>query len=133
MTKEELKQKAEEYREKGKREGYYLVSQEMEQGELDYIIDESFKDGAEFGYKRGQSDQLVHKQYQLNQLRKANEWHYVSKGEYPDNDNDILCQIDFETFEVGYFNEMYNNFFTIDGKEIEVKAWKEIVLPKESE
>jgi hypothetical protein len=30
---------------------------------------------------------------------------------------------------------MYNNFFTIDGKEIEVKAWKEIVLPglKESE
>ena len=69
----------------------------------------------------------------LEEASKSNEWHYPSKGEYPDNDNDILCQIDFETFEVGYFNEMYNNFFTIDGKEINVKAWKEIVLPKESE
>lgn len=62
---------------------------------------------------------------------KANEWHYPSKGEYPNNDSDILCQIDFETSEVGYFNEMYNNFYTIDGKELEVIAWKEIVLPKE--
>ena len=76
---------------------------------------DGFTAGAEFGYN------------------KANEWHYPSKGEYPDNDNDILCQIDSETFEVGYFNENYNNFFTIDGKEIKVKAWKEIVLPKESE
>ena len=91
------------------------VENNLHSTEEDYI--KAFKDGAEFGYN------------------KANEWHYPSKSEYPDNDNDILCQIDFETFEVGYFNEMYNNFFTIDGKEIEVKAWKEIVLPelKESE
>lgn len=78
-------------------------------------VRQAFKDGAEFGYN------------------KANEWHYPSKGEYPDNNNDILCQIDFETSEVGYFNEMFNNFFTINGKELKVKAWKEIVLPKEIE
>ena len=77
------------------------------------VAEASFIKGAEFGYN------------------KANEWHYPSKGEYPNNDNDILCQIDFETSEVGYFNEMYNDFFTVDGKEIKVKAWKEIVLPKE--
>ena len=47
-----FEKEAEEYREKGKSEGYYLVSQEMEQEELDYIIDESFKDGAEFGYNK---------------------------------------------------------------------------------
>mgnify|MGYP006896752424 CR=1 FL=1 len=41
-----------EYREKGKNEGYYLVTQDMEQEGLDYIIDESFKDGAEFGYNK---------------------------------------------------------------------------------
>ena len=73
------------------------------------LVQQAYKDGAEFGFN------------------KANEWHYPSKGEYPDNDNDILCQIDSEIFEVGYFNENYNNFFTIDGKEIKVKAWKEIV------
>ena len=83
------------------------VEKNLHNTEEDYI--KAFKDGAEFGYN------------------KANEWHYPSKGEYPDNDNDILCQIDSETFEVGYFNENYNNFFTIDGKEIKVKVWKEIV------
>ena len=87
----------------------YVKSKFME------TVDETWRKGAEFGYN------------------KANEWHYPSKGEYPDNDSDILCQIDFETSEVGYFNEMYNNFFTIDGKEIEVKAWKEIVLPEVKE
>jgi len=76
------------------------------------LIAEAYKDGAEFGYN------------------KANEWHYPSKGEYPKNDNDILCQIDFETSEVGYFNDMFCNFFTIDGKELNVIAWKEIVLPE---
>jgi hypothetical protein len=124
MTKEELEKEAEENKPPY---AYCSLNTNCE------LWKDGFQKGAEFGYKKGQSDQLVHKQYQLNQLRKANEWHYPSKGEYPDNDNDILCQIDFETFEVGYFNEMYNNFFTIDGKEIEIKAWKEIVLPKESE
>ena len=60
-----FEKEAEEYRDKEKDKGYYWVTQEMEQSELDTIIDESFKDGAEFGYN------------------KANEWHYPSKGEYP--------------------------------------------------
>jgi hypothetical protein len=47
-----FEKEAEEYREKKKNEGYYWVTQEMEQSELDTIVDESFKDGAEFGYNK---------------------------------------------------------------------------------
>lgn len=91
----------------------------------------AFKDGVEFGYEKGQSDQLVHKQYQLNQLRKANEWHYNG---VPENENDILCQIDKDMFVVGYFHQKNKQYYTTSGEWLEtVIAWKEIVLPKESE
>ena len=134
-----FKKEAEEYREKGKSEGYYVVSQEMEQEELDYIIDESFKDGAEFGYN------------------KANEWHYVKDGDLPNTETKgytyirrrkryerhftdyrvikcyVLCQNEKGkiTAEVGYFD--CNKKCFLDKAEGIVIAWKEIVLPKESE
>lgn len=67
-----FEKEAEEYREKGKREGYYLVSQEMEQEELDYIIDETFKDGAEFGYNKAMKE---NEKSALNSLAEAiNTW-----------------------------------------------------------
>ena len=47
-----FEKEAEEYREKEKDKGYYWVTQEMEQSELDTIVDESFKDGAVFGYNK---------------------------------------------------------------------------------
>lgn len=130
-----FEKEAEEYREKGKREGYYLVSQEMEQEELDYIIDETFKDGAEFGYN------------------KANEWHYVKDGDLPNTETKdytyirrrkryerqftdyrvikcyVLCQNEKGkiTAEVGYFD--CNKKCFLDKAEGKVIAWKEIVLP----
>ena len=55
-----FEKEAYEYREKGKRDGYYLVTQEMEQEALDYIIDETFKDGVEFGYNKGYHDAEEH-------------------------------------------------------------------------
>lgn len=73
----------------------------------------SFQQGAQFGYD------------------KANEWYYPSKGEYPENEDDVLCYINSETFEVGYFHQYKKQFFTIDGKGICIKAWKSIVPPKE--
>ena len=136
-----FEKEAEEYREKGKSEGYYLVSQEMEQEELDYIIDESFKDGAEFGYN------------------KANEWHYPSKGELPKCDEKtqlifyVNCyyEVGGETLTrkrmvLGFYKKSFINddvkLFVEKSKGYEeehlpkdVIAWKEIVLPelKESE
>lgn len=70
---------------------------------------EAYKDGAEYGYN------------------KANEWHF---DEVPDNENDILCQIAEDESVVGYYSESKKRYYTIDGQNIDVIAWKEIVLPK---
>lgn len=66
---------------------------------------------------------------ELTALRKANTWH----AGMPPADKDLLCQIAKDEFEVGYYHPENKRFYTIDGKEIDVIAWKEIVLPKESE
>ena len=61
---------------------------------------------------------------------KVNEWNCVKDGIFPKDEEDILCQINFETYEVGYYHQEKRRFYTIDGREIEVIAWKEIVLPE---
>ena len=105
----------------------------------------AFIDGAEFGYKKGQSDQLVHKQYQLNQFRKANEWHYVKDGDLPKDEKDILMSdqlilltrmkgTDNLSISIGQYNFSTQefNYQHIVGL-TDVVAWKEIQLPKEIE
>ena len=106
---------------------------------LDVTSKTAFKDGAEFGYN------------------KANEWHYVKDGDLPNTETKdytyirrrkryerqftdyrvikcfVLCQNEKGkiTAEVGYFDCNQKCFF--DKAEGIVIAWKEIVLPKESE
>ena len=66
-------------------------------------------------------------------FNKANEWHYNG---VPENENDILCQIDKDMFVVGYFHQKNKQYYTTSGEWLEtVIAWKGIVLPelKESE
>ena len=95
---------------------------------LEEEIEQAFKDGAEFGYNR------------------ANEWHYVKDGDYPKDNKSVLCilgDIDSDNCEVGYYNDVGSgepwHFETYhlpdnDGDNAwGVSAWKEIVLPKESE
>ncbi len=107
-----FEKEAYEYREKGKRDGYYLVTQEMEQEALDYIIDETFKDAAEFGYN------------------KAFEWHYA-KDEPPPSHIPLLCARGGKLYIAWYWDSIYH-----DDRCCQVKkpyAWKEIILPKESD
>ena len=79
-------------------------------------------------------------------LRKANEWHYVKDKDYPKDNKPVLCilgDIDSDNCEVGYYNDVESgepwHFETYhlpddDGDNAwGVSAWKEIVLPKESE
>lgn len=106
---------------------------------IDPLVEECFKDGAEFGYN------------------KANEWHYVKDGDLPNTDTKdytyirrrkkyerqftdyrvikcyVLCINEYGkiTADVGYFDCNRKCFF--DKAEGMVYAWKEIVLPKESE
>lgn len=92
------------------------------------LWNDGFQKGAEFGYN------------------KANEWHYPSKGEYPKDENNVLCILgEFENInlEVGYYSQKENErerwrfseYSTPDDSKDGwgVSAWKEIVLPKESE
>ena len=86
-----------------------------------------WQNGAEFGYN------------------KANEWHYPSKGEYPKEYKDILIcfltEDDMKDCVRGWYEydldvdkhyfKTVNTFGTVVIKN--VYAWKEIVLPKESE
>ena len=111
---------------------------------LPYVNDsrareESFRDGATFGYN------------------KANEWHFVKDGDLPNTETKnytyirrrkrygrqftdyrlikcfVLClnEKGKTTAEVGYFD--CNQKCFLDKAEGMVYAWKEIVLPKESE
>ena len=86
-----------------------------------------FKKGAEFGYN------------------KANEWHYPSKGEYPKEYKDILIcfltEDDMKDCVRGWYEYDFENdkhifkYLNVLGTQYlkTVIAWKEIVLPKESE
>ena len=80
-----------------------------------------FKDGAEFGYN------------------KANEWHYVKDGDFPKEKGNYLVawkrthhveEFGKWGFDVDLFNAD-EGYFEGDGDY--VIAWKEIILPKESE
>lgn len=86
--------------------------------EMDYYgIADAFQDGAEFGYN------------------KANEWHYPSKGEYPEKGKEILLYTKTLGLIFGEFCKGYNNLWTsnrCDFTTEEIIAWieKEEILPK---
>ena len=92
---------------------------ELQDFEGNYIdiserIIKAFKDGAEFGYN------------------KANEWHKETPSSAVDN-KDLLLRVAKDDFVVGYYHFENKRFYTNDGQEVIPLAWKEIVLPKESE
>ena len=116
MTKEELKQKAEEYA--TKKVGDFKPIQEDKESEWVSCC-EDFQKGAEFGYN------------------KANEWHYV-KDELPKELHDVLC------FVIHNEHRFVLQGYLRDGRWVlsplgtylnndDVIAWKEIVLPEEIE
>ena len=81
---------------------------------LDVVSKTIFQDGAEFGYN------------------KANEWHYPSKGEYPEENVECLCIDKIWTGQT--FTTILQCcdgvFIDSNGTPYKVIAWKEIVLPE---
>ena len=79
----------------------------------------TFKNGAEFGYN------------------KANEWHYVKDREYPERNMRVLALLENKQMKISIFMEkdftIWNKDYDTYTKLYNVIAWKEIVLPKESE
>ena len=84
-----------------------------------YEIEQAYQKGAEFAYN------------------KANEWHYPSKGEYPEENLECLCIDKVWTGQTFTTILKCCDGVFIDSNETpyDVIAWKEIVLPelKESE
>ena len=80
-------------------------------------VQDAFKDGAEFAYK------------------KANEWHYVKDGDLPKKTGEYLVYIingyGSKSIELIQYNSG-RHFWCVDCQN-DVIAWKEIILPKESE
>ena len=110
------------------------------------VADDAFKDGAEFGYNKAKVEvedsyreslcnselNLASVTEQLEELEKANEWHYPSKGEYPKEPKRYLCKIECNvgtavTYECSDYDVEYNSWKDSYG---DVIAWKEIVLPE---
>ena len=78
--------------------------------------EQSFKDGAEFGYN------------------KANEWHYIKDGDLPKNNTQVLVLLENKRMKVSIFMEnkftVWNKDYNAYTKLYNVIAWKEIELPE---
>ena len=75
-------------------------------------IELAFQKGAEFGYN------------------KANEWHYVEDGDLPTHTRQILVYLESDDVDIECYGKGigWKNHLNE-----QIKAWKEIVLPKEIE
>ena len=110
------------------------------------MIQQVFKDGAEFGYNKSKEelnqnglalqsdmDKTIEQNIALKkELNKANEWHFVKDGDLPEVDNRIVLCVCFD----GYIDEKKHYILKLlTRKEFPlfqpVYAWKEIVLPEQ--
>ena len=62
---------------------------------------------------------------------KANEWHYVKNGDLPKHENYVLVS-NGKDWTKGFYKDKKWNVISLVGF-LRIIAWKEIVLPKESE
>ena len=92
---------------------------------------EGFKDGAEFGYNKAFVEADKNLKAIVTDFNKANEWHFVKDGKYPKHSNRVLVFTD-EGVGFGIYGLDNKKWYTYDTG-FDVIAWKEIVLPKESE
>lgn len=98
-----------------------------------FTVLNSFKDGAEFGYNKG-FEFGVKSNEKVNQIV-DNEWHYV-KDEKPKDNEYVLIYTDLKNTYVARIPTEKDYFVTRRGGFVQMSAviaWKEIVLPKESE
>ena len=95
---------------------------------------------AELGYNKAFVEADKNLKAIVTDFNKANEWHYPSKGEYPEECEEVLCYCkvgDVKFFSIGHTIIGGDNkirwWSSNRSEELKVYAWKEIVLPKEVE
>lgn len=80
--------------------------------------EQAFQKGAEFGYN------------------KANEWHYVKDEGTPTKEGHYLVCLrnkDHDIFDCWILFDKDIGWYSLQVRLVDIYAWKEIVLPKESE
>ena len=116
-------------------------------------IETAYQKGAEFGYNMAKIEleesyreslcnselNLASVTEQLDELEKANEWHYVKDGDYPKDRTEKKYLVALKSEYGGFFYELdiwcESLHCFASNNPTKVYAWKEIVLPelKESE
>ena len=96
--------------------------------------------GAELGYNKAFVEADKNLKAIVTDFNKANEWHYPLKGEYPKECENVLCcckVVNAEFYSIGHTIIGGDNkirwWSSNRSEELNVYAWKEIVLPKEIE
>lgn len=107
-------------------------------------VEQAFQQGAEFGYNKAFVEADKNLKAVVADFNKANEWHYVKDGDLPKEtsllmSNPLLLATkmkgsDCLTLALGEYNFSTQEFSYQHIVGItDVIAWKEIVLPEESE
>ena len=77
---------------------------------------------------------LANVKKQLEELNKANEWHFVKDGDIPKDEDYKLSITDNGNYYIARYEELFITWSNQEHKEVCCPyAWKEIVPPKESE
>ena len=107
-----------------------------------------WKEGAEYGYNKakvevedGYRESLCNSELnlasvteQLEELEKANEWHYVKDGDLPKDEDWKWCVSYRGYYYIAKYEEMFGCWTNQEYSEVmQPYAWKEIVPPKERE
>lgn len=58
-------------------------------------------------------------------------WHYPSRGEYPPNDEEVLCLLLSGSSYVGFWDKEDKSWNFFEFYEEEIKCWQYIVPPEE--
>ena len=109
---------------------------------------EKWKYGAEFGYNKAKVEvedsyreslcnselNLASVTEQLEELEKANEWHYVSEKGTPKKEGHYLVCLrnkDKDIFDCWIYYDEDVGWYSMKVRMKDIYAWKEIVLPEE--
>ena len=113
-----------------------------------YAKETDWRNGAEFGYNKAKVEvedsyreslcnselNLASVTEHLEELEKANEWHFVKDGDLPKDEDWKWCVSYRGYYYVAKYEEMFGCWTNQEYSEVmQPYAWKEIVLPKEIE
>ena len=116
-------------------EAYAIENWEYyEEGKNDSkALKQAYQQGAEFGYNKAFVEADKNLKAIVTDFNKASEWHYPSKGEYPEEYENVLCYckaVDVKFYSIGHTIIGGDNKIkwgsSNGSEELKVYAWKKL-------